>query len=370
MKVSEGCFALASYLTAPVCYWHAQYRLFSAVDQLDPTDSKVYQWVRKGVIGAKCVAWGLLTPFTAPLGIGFRSIAARLQEKPYMEQHSTKERSWSAFIWNPALTNSAGHGLTNAGVPPAWLRYEGKTRIERVRDVILQQNTDIVGLCEVFNTDDAHYLKKSLEEQGYRHFYHSMGRRAVGASSSLFFASKFPVKRFEFVPFPVETLVGRTKNCSKGFYEATLDIWGRQVTVIGTHGQHSEASGFPTEEDQKARSAHMKMIAARAATLVFGDLNCSPEELKASALGAVYTQGKLLFGAEKKTWRGDRACAALVQDPPSAPMDLDYVLLNKEEKCFTLETDLVEVPYSDARLDPQWVSDHMGLRATLQEVLG
>jgi endonuclease/exonuclease/phosphatase family metal-dependent hydrolase len=363
-RIAQGCFSLASTLTAPVCNAHGYYRLFSAADQLG------FSQTGQGLIGMKCVAWGAVAVLTSLPGIALRALGARLQEQPYIEEHSTKKRSWSAFVWNPALTSSAGHGLTNAGVAPAWLSYKGKTRIERVRDVILQQNADIVGLCEVFNTDDAHYLKKSLESQGYRHFYHSMGRRAVGASSSLFFASKFPVKSFEFVPFPVETLVGRTKNCSKGFYEAKLDIWGRQVTVIGTHGQHSEVSGFPTDEDRKARSAHMKMIAARAATLVFGDLNCSKEELNASAVGAAYTQGRLLFGPEKTTWRGDRACAALVQDPPSAPMDLDYVLLNKEEKRFTLNTDLVEVPYSDERLDPAWVSDHMGLRATLQEVLG
>jgi hypothetical protein len=246
MQLKSLVFKAASYLTDPVCTSHELLRRIQVVDALHPMAYKISNFARKAFLGlglavCACFAW------TALGGIALRYLAVKLQNQPYIYyQGNAVEKSLpssgiSLLSWN-ICCNSGGYSISDAGVVP-WA-----FRIDAVVQKIKEADADVLSLTEVFDPRSAFYLYEQLKDD-YSHFYFNIGPRAIGVSSGIFIASKFEIKNPNFLPFPKEMLIGRTKNAEKGVFSFDLPF----ATIFSTHLQHSEECAYPTDEEVLAR---------------------------------------------------------------------------------------------------------------------
>lgn len=385
--VAQQLFSIASYTTDPACYAHLNYRLRSVAHVLYPNDSKITYCARQVLFGIKICGWAMIASVTSLPAIALRFIATHLEAKPFYQVKIKQENlplnnSYFTVLSGNTAMAPAGYVISDANVLPEWYirkNASGKQscRLEDIIEIIKKQNADVVCLSEVFETKVATHLCQELASEGYSHFFHSMGRRALGPPSGLWFASKLPLKSFVFTPFPQDTLVGRTKNCSKGWYEAEIVIGnGTFATVIGTHLQHSEIPRCSKPEEVEGRKKQMDLIIAQVdamkdrCVLVAGDLNLGNEEYRDSKWTNrfKYSIGNMGCWTEPhaSTWMGDEACVRLARGPEatiSQPMNLDYMMLKEGES--SLNKKIVKIPYDSKVLQPSAISDHNWIKGTI-----
>jgi len=359
-------FRLASYLTDPVCHCHERYRRIAVVDALYPKAGRAANTVRKCRLLAELGGYALLATLVTAPGIGLRHLASRLQTMPYLHRKSAGrekilpvDRVFSILSWNVCCVGG-GYAISDGGVMP-W-----SARIEAIAGTIIRQSADVVCLYEVFDLHAAFYLTDALMEAGYVHCYHNIGPRGLGVNSGILVASKYDVRRPEFTPFPVETLVGRTKSAAKGVFAFDLHSGGEKFArVYATHLQHSEESMYPTREEEAGRAAQMQIVLDRVAagsdrcTVVTGDLNLDDEEYRASPWRHRFQKGDG-YEDPRRTWGGDAFCAKLVGKRVSGPLNLDHTMLVSGTGR-GLETSLVDPGYDAGRFTDGALSDHGAL---------
>lgn len=368
-REDESCkllpFHAASILTEPACKVHEFARRIKIVEVLNPTDSKIRNFVRKCFLAIAIVVLAYIALFTTLPGIAIRGVATYVQKSSftYLKGNPDKEKilqgnKFSLLSWNVCCV-PAGYAITNGNVMP-W-RY----RIDAIINEIKMQNADAVSLYEIFDADASRYLYKRLKEE-YPHFYVNIGPRALGVSSGFFVASKYDIRNPEFTPFPKSTLVGRTKKSEKGVF--SFDLQSRKhsfARIFATHLQHSNASQFPTDPEIQGRKAQMELIAQKViqvknrAALLTGDLNMDETELSASPHRHLFTKGT--FPENEKTWGGDQFCASLVGDRPSEPLTLDHTLALNNGSVESIETTYVDTGFNGKVFDPNSTSDHKGV---------
>lgn len=139
-------------------------------------------------------------------------------------------------------------------------------RIEDLKNLITEQDPDIVLLCEIGDVV-APKIAGALNED-YASFYSKMGSAAFGMSSGLFVASKIPFLQSSFTPF--NTLgSGAQSFFHRGFFQIELE----DKVILYTHLQpgHEESD----REVQQAQFAQLNeaMDAIEKPIMLIGDLN-------------------------------------------------------------------------------------------------
>ncbi|MBX9922808.1 MAG: hypothetical protein K2Y01_01740 [Rhabdochlamydiaceae bacterium] len=111
-------------------------------------------------------------------------------------------------------------------------------------------------------------LHQELEKNGYNHFYCNMGAKPIGVASGIFDASKYKISSPEFIPFPHEMLVRRTKKTRKGVYAFDIESQGIAFAKIFTsHMQNSKKPQFPNVKEVTARKMQMDLILKKMAEI-------------------------------------------------------------------------------------------------------
>jgi exonuclease III len=349
-------FQVASALTDPICASHSSFKQISIANG----------WIEKIFLTYKALSNSLTAIVTAPAGILLRATAIAVQNEPYLyfpgnALEKSPGRSFSLLSWNVCFVGG-GYSITNGGVSP-WSQ-----RIDGVVEAIRAQDADVVCLYETFDTRSAFELHNRLKDQ-YAHFYFNIGPKAVGVSSGIFVASKFPIENPQFTPFTDAALVGRTKNAEKGVFSFDLkDGESSFARIHATHMQHSEECDSPTPEEIEARDLEMEIILKQIEqqydhhliTLLAGDWNLDDVEYENSSWKNHFDRGERHFNGEY-TWGGDQFCATLEKKSVSKPLNLDHTALHKQSSSATLETYLVETGYDATVYTESALSDHRGL---------
>jgi endonuclease/exonuclease/phosphatase family metal-dependent hydrolase len=359
-------YRAASYLTDPFCKTHEYFRRIQIVDVLNPEGDPICNFARKVILAVGIVIAAALALITSGPGALLRGLAANLESEPFIHFHTDQpektlpeNHTFSLLSWNICCVGG-GYAITNGGVVP-W-----QDRIDRIVDKIIQADADVNCLYETFDLESAFVIYEKLREKGYSHFYFNMGARATGVTSGIMIASKYAVKNPEFTPYPVETLIGRVKQSSKGLFTCDLQSEDQTfATVISTHLMHSAQSDTPTAEEVECRRQQMEIVMQKVdrvkdrCTVVNGDLNLSDDEYARSSWQARFQKG-VEFPDTQKTWGGDEFCAALIDDLSSGPVNLDHTMIVKDT-ARAIHTTLVETGFDGKVFKEEALSDHAGL---------
>jgi hypothetical protein len=357
-KMASEAFQVASYLTDPICKIHELFRRICVVDAGAP--NLLLNLARKIALFVGIVAWASIAIVSTLPGAALRTFAAYIQKRPFIYCRGDTEgkmlpssRLFTLLSWNICCIGG-GYSISDGGVVP-W-----SDRIDRIVESIVEKDADVNCLYETFDSKSAFYLAEKLREKGYADIYFNMGPKGVGVSSGIFVASKYNIKNPEFSPFPEETLVGRTKNASKGVFSFDL---GDFAKIYSTHLQHSEEPEFPTADEVEARRRQMEIIVEKVngvrgrCVIVTGDLNLDDQEYNSSFWHRRFQKGDEFV---EKTWGGDAFCAQMVGKRVSSPLNLDHTLvLNGTARA--IRTTLVETGYESDLFKEEALSDHRGL---------
>lgn len=364
-------FGIASYLTDPICKSHEYFRRISVVDSLHPDGNRAMNFVRKLFFGAGVPFFAVTGFLPAMAGIAIRKALCSLQTQPFIHLKGNLNKikkehdgTFSTFFWNIG-TPMAGYVITDANQMP-W-----PFRIEKIIKKIREQDADIVALAEVFDIKTAFRLYAGLKDE-YPFFYLNIGPRHLGVSSGLFVASRFEVTDPQFVPFPKEMLVDRTKNAEKGSFSVLIKSSGKVFAqVLVEHLQHSEEPQFPRTDPKcnevKARKDEIEKVVIPhikngMATVVVGDLNCDEKEFNTSSWESRFDRGEY---PKEPTWAGDAFCASLTRGKKiSRPLTLDYAMIVKGT-AKGIRTELITTGH-DAKKFDSGLSDHAGLRSVIR----
>jgi endonuclease/exonuclease/phosphatase family metal-dependent hydrolase len=241
-------------------------------------------------------------------------------------------------------------------------------RIGGIIKKIRENDADVICLYEVMDIKTGLQIYEAIKKD-YRHFYLHIAPRTIGISSGIFIASKFEIKNPEFMTFPKEMLVGRTKNVEKGVFAFDVQSAGKVFArIFSTHLQHSEECEFPTKEEQAARKQEMELIMSKMnkvsdrAVVLTGDLNLDDKEYQGSSWAPQLEKGKPHVGPP--TWGGDKFYADLVQKRVSTALNLDHTAVLKNS-ARDIATTVVHVGYDATKLTNEALSDHSGLYTTI-----
>ncbi|MCC5832306.1 MAG: endonuclease/exonuclease/phosphatase family protein [Chlamydiales bacterium] len=360
---AESAFKAASHLTTPLCKTRELYVRLKHQDALDPTENRVANWAKKCWLFVQLTTCGSVAVISTLPGIVLRALGNLISEYPYTYKcgEAREKRSagntFTMLSWNICCV-PAGYSITDGGVAP-W-----PERIRSVTEAIRKKDADVVCLYEIMDFNAGQRLFEELKEQ-YAHFYFNIGAQAVGPSSGIFVASKYPVTDPQFTRFPIESLVGRTKHAAKGVF--SFDI--PNARIFATHTQHSEEPAHPTEDEKAGRASQMELIAQQMqqvegkATILTGDLNLDKEEYEASQWKDHF-EGVVHF-EKPKTWGGDGFCARLEGKPVSPPRNLDYTVYLKGSVA-AIQTNQLQTGYDQNAFKIEALSDHNGLFSTVQ----
>jgi len=359
-------FQAASYLTDPICKAHECFRRIFVVDALNPADSLLVNLSRKLFLGFSAFVFALSAIFTTLPGVALRGTATHLQSEPYIyqkgafiNQRLSQDLTFTLLSWNVCFVGG-GYSITDGGVVP-W-----EDRIDAIIEQIIAKDADVNCIYETYDTRSAIYLAQKLKERGYAHCYFDIGAKTIGVSSGILIASKYEVKNPEFTLFPIDTLVGRTKNAAKGVFAFDLASEGKSFArIFSTHLQHSEEPEFPTADELAGRKSQMEIIMSKVnqvedlCVVVTGDLNLDDGEYLASEWSHRFEKGDEFEG---KTWGGDGFCAKLIDSSKriSNPLNLDHTMVLKGT-AQNIRTTVVETGFDGAQFNKDALSDHKGL---------
>lgn len=360
---AECAFTAASHLTTPVCKARELYVRLKHTDSLDPTTDRVVQWANKFWLFTQMATCGIAAVFTTLPGIALRALGNLISEHPFTYKRGEADEilfrgnTFTMLSWNICCV-PAGYSITDGGVTP-W-----PERIHLVTQAIREQDADVVCLYEIMDFDAGSRLFEELKDQ-YAHFYFNIGAQALGPSSGIFVASKYPVTDPQFTRFPVETLVGRTKHAAKGVFSFNIP----NVRIFATHTQHSEEPARPTGEEKLGRAAQLGLIAQEMrlvevgkTAILTGDFNLDSEEYEQSEWKEHF-EGVVHF-EDPPTWGGDGFCAALEGKSISPPRNLDYTVFLKGSAS-RIDTKQLQTGYDQNAYKNDALSDHNGLFSTV-----
>ncbi len=371
-----AALTLASYLNGPVCKVREYFYTFYILDEIcETTAEKVTQVV---LLTLGIIVCTLLTPFTAPLGVGLRGLVASLESEPFIYLGDPKagkvlpqDRKITLASHNVCCM-PAGYAITDGQVlPPSYIE-----RIDANIAQIKALNPDLVCLYEVPDICDASYISSQLPE--YPFVIPVAGVRAIGPSSMMYVASKYEIVQSSvaFVPFEKGTeLTGRAQWSEKGYLSFDIRSQGAKssfATVISTHLQHSEIPAKPEPDEVKARFLQMKRIAKliqqkieENRNVIFtGDLNMENEEqVKMHPILDPLLLKCDSYIQESSTWMGDKWCAKLMDKPASGPLVLDYTYTAGLVRA--ISTKILNQPFESSEFFPDVLSDHSLLFSTI-----
>lgn len=369
-KIAAILFQAASYLTDPICKAQEFFRRIDVVDSLHPTAYKITNYMRKGFLLLGVVGAVFLGSIMSIPGIGLRAFGKYLQKRPFIyhkeegnEKALPADRTLSLLSWN--ICCPAGeYSITDGGVTP-W-----DFRINSVINKIIETDADVNCLYETFDTRSAFYLCDQLKQKGYGHFYFNIGPEIIGVSSGIFVASKYAIENPEFTPFPLDSLVGRTKNAAKGVFAFDVLSQGKAIARIhATHLQHSEQPQYPTSEEWSGRRKQMEIVVDKVdkvkdrCVIVTGDLNLDDEEYSVSPWRERFEKGDT-YRDPDRTWGGDEFCAKLMNKPISQSLNLDHTMVVKGT-AQQIRTSLINPQYHPSYFSKMALSDHAGLFSTI-----
>lgn len=360
---------IASYLTDPVCKVREYVYSFYLLDSLCQT---TWQKVKQAAfLTFGILIFALLTPFTAPVGIGIRALVAHRNAKPFLflkkegkgkELPENRQISWVSH--NICLV-PGGYAITDGQVTPS----SDAKRLQKNLQAIQALDPDVVCLFEVSDILDAEKIGEQLPD--YPFVIPVAGMRAVGPSSMMYIASKYEIVEdsIAFIPFiKNEELTGRARFSEKGFLSFDLKSAGTQevfATLIATHLQHSEVPAVPNEEEPLARAKQMAKIFKHIEEkqrlgrniLFTGDLNQVEEELESFC--KQHREVELRRDSFVKgipTWGGDAWCAQFEPKPASGPLVLDYACI--AGKAVSISTQVIGTGYEGTEFRADAGSDH------------
>jgi exonuclease III len=405
----------ASYLTDPVCKAREYFVRSRMLKDLPAASPKIHdflyyvsylpfcsfltqddyaKWMEFYYLRAASGAFFAISPVTAPLGMGLRSLVGNMAPGPLHYRGSFPEKEREVNQFSHFLRNicgiKAGYDIEEGAQMPIRddLNYSGRDRLDRLIEQIQELDPDVLCLNEVFDVNDAHYITNALKRQ-FAHFIFSCGTRSIGLNSGLFFASKFAVSHHLFKPFPKEMVVGSAKHCEKGVLFVDLkDTQGEIVTIALTHGQHSDQVRYGSPEEKKARAQEFQFLqqhlAGKERILVTGDLNMDDAEMQEEQNIEIYDQftKRVRYfcedGKEQFTWGGDSwyvdfgnrtalyptfptSANRLEPRRPSLGCNLDHTMVSKET--MLVESVLVQdlIPYDPFKISREGFSDHRGI---------
>jgi len=405
----------ASYLTDPVCKAKEYFIRSLMIDDLPSASPRVRdflhsvahlpfcsfltrdeyaKWFEFYYLRVSAVAFAVLTPITAPVGIALRAIIGNMAPEPLHYRGSLPEKEMEGNRFSHVLRNicgiKAGYDIEEGAQMPLRddLNYPENDRLNRLIAQIEESDPDVLCLNEVFDINDAHYITNALKHR-YAHFVLQCGTRFVGPNSGLFFASKFAVSDVRFKTFPKEMLVDNAKQCEKGVLLVDIkDSRGKIATMAVTHAQHSDQVRHGSLEEKRARTEEFKFImetlAEKRSVVLTGDINMDDEEMKEPGNITFYNRfvKNTTYidenGKEQFTWGGDKwyvdfgnrisnysilPASSRRSEPRnfSTGCNLDHTMVSKSE--MSVVTKLIEdsVPYDPAKISRNSLSDHRGL---------
>ena len=269
--LQKKMFLAASLLTDPVCLAHETFRQIQVVNHENSQDKIIRKLVEKFLLTLRLIFYGSLALVTTMPGVVLRFLAIKLQGKAFLSYNSEdtikettfENRKITLLSWNVCFLGG-GYSISEGGVFP-W-----RERIDRIIQKNLEpqedskKSPDVVCLYETFDTSAAFHIVKRLKKEGYNHIFWNIGPKTFGVSSGILVASRFKIINPEFTPFPLDTLVGRTKGTTKGVF--SFDVEYKKDTyakIFSTHLQHSELPKFPTIDETIARESQMRLIIDR-----------------------------------------------------------------------------------------------------------
>jgi len=350
------------------------------VEQLQT--SKWNKMAHKIGLSGKLILWGILSIPATPLSLLLRTAVLKLQKEPYICYISREQskrlpdsKQFSLLSWNICCVG-AGYEITDGGLT-RW-----RDRIDGICKKIIRTNADVNCLYETFDTQSAFTLARKLRLLGYTHIYFNIGPKILGVSSGIFVASKYNISKLVFTPYPLSSLVGRTKYAAKGIVSFDLVSAGEMTpfaTIHATHLQHSEVPSEPTVDEVRGRERQVQLIKEKCnesnetknerlkrCVITTGDFNLNRDELSHLDMRE-FTEGELL--EDRHTWSGDEWCARLPGNhgkQPSGPTTLDYTFLMRGTglRIDTQYLDITNLP--DGRnFNPNALSDHLALLSTV-----
>lgn len=422
-ELKKYTFAVASYLTDPVCSFDADrmYLKDKVFTQLFPCDgsleSRVSNWIRKSIITTDMTINLLLTPFTAPIGILLRCLGSNLSKEPFIYETTTvspkafpADGSFSLDNWNVLLIpgeNSILHGgapqanssyiPSSNGKPAQGLPYLGlewlfglfssektcTTRLDTIIEKIRISDADLICLYEGFDFSSVEKIKAALKDQ-FHCMISNIAPRSVGTNSGVVILSKFqiPLDSLHVEPFPKEYTgpdgevisLGDNGYCEKSMIKFSIvgkDSQNQTKAIANIFPMHLMHSSSPEPEKVTLEE---KIIRAHQLDRVFKEMNkdlsdnravigCGDLNLDPKELQEhpYYHSLKGQVG-EMITWGGDTVSAAIEGIHPSGPQQLDYVLA-LSDTVQSIETEAVNCGNFDPSfINWEYCSDHYLLK--------
>lgn len=377
-SLQKKMFLSASLLTDPVCLAHETFRQIQVVNHRTSQDKVITKLVEKCLLILRLIFWGCLALITTIPGVALRFLAIKLQGEPFLSYHRKDAIEETTFdngkitllSWNICCLGG-GYSISEGGVFPF------RARIDRIIQRILKpqddskNSPDVVCLYETFDTSAAFYIVNRLKKEGYNHIFWNIGPKTLGVSSGILVASRFKIINPEFTPFPLDTLVGRTKGTTKGIFSFDLEYKkDTYAKIFSTHPQHSELPKFPTIAETIARNSQMQLIMEKVdkikdqSVIITGDLNFDDEEYENICSQNNYKFTKNTQYGKDKTWGGDSFCAKLMRKKVSSALNLDHTIIRKSDRA-KITTALIATGYDDTKYQKEALSDHRGLFSTI-----
>ena len=170
-QLAHFLWMAASHLTDPVCRAHEYWRRTFVVQSECPQAHQVVKYAKKAFLYLGIYGWGNVAVFTTAPAFLLRYIARRLQTEPFMAQHAptahkvlAENGAFTIFSWN-ICAPGGGYASSDGGVAPC------RDRLDAVVDKVLEKNTDISCLFEVFDIKAAAYNAVRQLEHWYTHIF-------------------------------------------------------------------------------------------------------------------------------------------------------------------------------------------------------
>ena len=276
------------------------------------------------------------------------------------EKTLPKNQKITLLSWNVCLLEG-GISMLFGGVIP-W-----QQRIERILSKLQKLDPDVLCLQEVFSPKAGQALIENLKSK-YAHFYYNMGPNPIGFSlealgipGGLFVASKYPLKKGNFIPFKKEeTPSSRTY----GFF--TADIYSDNKPLARLITTHLQPGSL--EKDKEYRALQSKAILAslekvNLPTLLCGDFNIVKNTPEAKEIFKPYESSSYLgldftcCELRDYWWKAKQNVAAFKALPPDKEwLDYFFYLKNSSKVMPELATKILIA--NDLTHPEEALSDH------------
>ncbi|MES2199463.1 MAG: endonuclease/exonuclease/phosphatase family protein [Chlamydiota bacterium] len=285
----------------------------------------------------------------------------------HKEKNLPGNRELTILSWNVCFLEG-NVSMLFGGVLP-W-----QQRIERIISKIQTLNPDILCLQEVFSPNAGVILVEKLKSQ-YAHFYYNMGPNPAGFSieslgipGGLFVASKYPLKKENFIPYTKEET---PPSRAYGFFTAEIYSEDKPLACLVT--THLQPGSEIKDREYRALQTTAILTALKKVeipTLLCGDLNIEKTSTEAQELFKSYKSG-LYQGLDWTCcelrdywWKSDQNSIAFKKLPPEKEwLDYFFYLKNSSKLAPHLFTEVLVV--NDLTHPEKALSDHQILFTTI-----